>query len=109
MLYQPLGGEGAGEGTTLLGSAVPLCVANAEGPCAHFEVMTEHLRRGVLRLTCSFAMAWSVHCGGDDFQQDVHEATTPGPGYVYTSESSGDGDDFWDEFRDTSEFDGGDD
>jgi len=32
MLYQPLGGEAASDGTT--GSIVPLCEAVANGPCA---------------------------------------------------------------------------
>jgi|SRR5580692_1099423 hypothetical protein len=34
VLVQPLGGEGADEGVTLSGSAVPLCKAGSEGPCA---------------------------------------------------------------------------
>lgn len=43
VLYQPLGGEGAGEGTSLLGSAIPLCMASPGGPCSHFEVLGPEL------------------------------------------------------------------
>ncbi len=73
MLYQPLGTEGTGEGASLLGSVVPLCVADSDGPCAHFEVMTHHFSPRQFRITCRVVAALAIGCGGDDFMERQHE------------------------------------
>ncbi len=79
LLYQPLGQEGAGEGATLLGSAIPLCQAGSVGPCADFEVMSEHIPRRVFRIACKVIAALAIACGGDDFMQRFNESQTRSP------------------------------
>jgi hypothetical protein len=74
VLYRPLGGEGAGEGASLLGSAIPLCKVGSEGPCADFEVWSEHVPGRVFRITCRVVAALAVGCGGDDFIQRFNES-----------------------------------
>jgi hypothetical protein len=66
VLYQPLSGEGAGEGASLLGSAIALCKAGAEGPCADLEVWSEHVPGRQFRIACRVVAALAVGCGGDD-------------------------------------------
>jgi RHS repeat-associated protein len=79
VLYQPLGSQGAGEGTTLLGSVIPLCAASSEGPCADFEVMTNHFSGRQFRVTCRVVAALAVGCGGDDFMQRFNESQARPP------------------------------
>ncbi len=56
-LYQPLGGEeGAGEGTTPFGSAIPLCKAGVEGPCTLTVTDSEHPKR------CASGMEDATRC-----------------------------------------------
>jgi hypothetical protein len=79
VLYQPLGGNGNGEGATLLGSAIPLCVASPGGPCADFEVMSEHIPGRQFRIVCRVVAALAIGCGGDDFMQRFKESQARGP------------------------------
>ena len=98
LLYQPLGQEGAGEGATLLGSAIPLCKAGAEGPCADFETWMQRVPRGVTRFACSLAAAWSIHCGGDEFTTDMERTGRAADAYEMRptdEERPGGDDDLW--------------
>ncbi len=60
VLFQPLGGEGAGEGASLLGSAVPLCKAGLEEPCADLATWIHRVSGRTVR---SFCAAVAIGCG----------------------------------------------
>jgi RHS repeat-associated protein len=102
VLYQPLGGEGAGEGASLLGAVVPLCRAGSGESCADFEVWSEHVPRRVFRISCKVVAALAIGCGVDDFLQRQREYELQHPPQV-TVESSGGGSDEEDIWRMASE------
>lgn len=66
-LYRLLEGkEGASEGSSLLGSAIPLCEAGSADSCARDAGLLEGYHGRGFRLACAFAAVAAFRCGGDE-------------------------------------------
>jgi hypothetical protein len=99
VLYQSLGEatekhEGSGEAESALGSVVPFCTSNSQGPCAHLAAWMHFRRSRVVKAVCAGAAAFAAFQGqcGDDFQKEAYDDTGRNYGtYTINTESTGDG------------------